>query len=43
MTFARRKFGIRVKSGHSGIGWAARVRLVIAPTIPRLARPAILL
>ena len=32
-----------LKSGHSGIGWAARVRLVIAPTIPRLAQPAILL
>jgi hypothetical protein len=40
---SRRKFGIRVKGGHSGIAWTARVRSVIAPTIPRLARPAILL
>ena len=37
----RGKFGIRVKSGHRGIGWSARARLVISPTIPRLARPAI--
>jgi hypothetical protein len=37
------KFGIRVKSGHSATGCAARARLVISPTIPRLARPAILL
>jgi hypothetical protein len=37
------KFGIRGKSGHSVIGWVARARFVISPTIPRLARPAILL
>ena len=34
---------IRVKIGHKAAGWSARARLVISPTIPRLARPAILL
>jgi hypothetical protein len=37
------KFGIRVKSGHKAAGWVVRARFVISPTIPRLARPAILL
>jgi hypothetical protein len=34
---------IRVKSGHKTAGLIARARLVTSPTIPRLARPAILL
>ena len=34
---------IRVKSGHKADGWMARARLVISPTIPRLARLVILL
>lgn len=39
----RGKFGIRVKGGDSVIGWVARARFVNSPTIPGLARPAILL
>jgi hypothetical protein len=35
------RFGIRVKSSHRTVGCAARARLVISPTMPRLARPAI--
>jgi len=34
---------IRAKSCHKAAGRTARARLVISPTIPRLARPAILL
>lgn len=33
---------IRVKGCHKAAGRAARARLVISPTIPRLARPPIL-
>jgi hypothetical protein len=36
------RFGIRVKSSHNSGGCASRARLVISPTMPRLARPAIL-
>jgi hypothetical protein len=39
----RGRFGIRVKSGHKADGWMPPARLVISPTMPRLARPAILL
>lgn len=35
------RFGIRVKNGHKADGWMARTRLVISPTIPRLAWPPI--
>jgi hypothetical protein len=35
------RFGIRVKSGHKADDWMSRARLVISPTMPRLARPAI--
>jgi hypothetical protein len=42
-TPGRGKFGIRVKSGHKADDWISRARLVISPTIPRLARPAIFL
>ena len=33
---------IRVKSCHNAVGGVLRARLVISPTSPRLARPAIL-
>ena len=35
------KLNIRVKIGHKALGWVARTRLVISPTTPLLARPAI--
>jgi hypothetical protein len=31
------RFGKRVKSGHKADGWMAWARLVISPTMPRLA------
>jgi hypothetical protein len=34
-------FRIRVKSCHKAIGCVARTRLVISPTMPRVAFPAI--
>jgi len=38
----RPRFRIRAKSGHKGVGAVTRARLVISPTMLRLARPAIL-
>jgi uncharacterized protein (DUF736 family) len=37
----RGRFRIRVKSGHKAADGTARMRLVISPTTPRLALPAI--
>ena len=38
---SRGRFRIRVKSGHKAAEGTARTRLVISPTTPRLALPAI--
>jgi hypothetical protein len=37
---ARGRLRIRVKSGHKAAGTVKRARLVISPTMVRLARPA---
>jgi hypothetical protein len=39
---SRGRLRIRVKSGHKASGTEKRARLVISPTMVRLARPAIL-